>query len=429
MNKIITLILLFTITVSYGQSLPIDFESGITTANFIDFNGGVATVIANPESNGINTSATVAQIIRNGGDVWAGSKIPLGSPIDFSTNNTISMKVFTSAPVGTVVKFKLEGNGMAAERDAVTTVTSTWETLTWDFTGEPTVFLDVVFMFDFGNVGDGSANSTFLFDDVEQVFGGNQLDLPVSFESTAINYAMTDFGGTVSTLITDPTDATNKVMQTIKTDQAASWGGTTIGTAGGFATNIPLTLTDSKMSVRVWSPDANITVRMKVEDSNDATHTCETDVMTTVAGGWEILIFDFTTEAAGTAALSFGLTNGWTYNKASIFFNFGVEGQAAGEKTYYFDDVTFGILSSTSNKYEVEGLDVFPNPATNQWTITSENTAITMVEIFDLQGKRLFSTQPTTDKVIINASDFANGIYISKIYTDLGVKSMKLIKQ
>lgn len=31
----------------------------------------------------------------------------------------------------------------------------------------------------------------------------------------------------------------------------------------------------------------------------------------------------------------------YTFNKASIFFNFGVTGAAAGAKTYYFDDATF----------------------------------------------------------------------------------------
>ncbi|MCB0564638.1 MAG: hypothetical protein KDD01_09720, partial [Phaeodactylibacter sp.] len=110
MEIVATLILLFTISFGYGQTLPIDFETTITTSDFEDFDGGAATVIANPQSSGINTSSTVAQIIRNGGPVWAGSKLALANNLDFSTLNTISMKVFTSAPVGTTIKFKLEGS-------------------------------------------------------------------------------------------------------------------------------------------------------------------------------------------------------------------------------------------------------------------------------------------------------------------------------
>ena len=428
MNKIITLILLFTVSISFGQSLPINFEAGITTANFTDFDGGIATVLPNPQSSGINTSATVAQIVRNGGAVWSGSKLTLASNLDFSTNNIISMKVFTTAPIGTIVKFKLEGNG-AAERDASTTVTNAWETLTWDFTGTPANFADLVFMFDFGNVGDGSINSTFLFDDIEQIFGGSQIDVPVTFEGATVNYTTTDFGGNVSSLITDPTNGNNKVIKVIKTAQAAGWAGTTIGTAAGFATNLPFSLTDSKMNVRVWSPDAGIRVRLKVENSNDNTQTCETEAVTTVAAGWETLEFDFATEANGTAALSFGLTNGWTYNMASIFFNFDTDGATAGEKTYYFDDVKFGPdLTNVTGQLTVEGLNIFPNPTNNQWAISSKNTNITKVEIFDLQGRRLVSIQPNSGNVVIDATDFAEGMYISKVSTDLGTRTLKLIK-
>lgn len=428
MKGITTLILLLMVSIGYAQTLPIDFESGVTTSNFVDFDGGTATVIANPQSNGINTSATVAQIVRNGGQIWAGSKMTLAVNPNFSTDNIISMKVFSTAPVGTIVKFKLEGNGQT-ERDATTTVTNAWETLTWDFTGEPANFSDLVFMFDFGNLGDGSATSTFLFDDIEQLSGGSQINLPVTFEGSTTNYTMTDFGGNASSLVTDPTNASNMVMKVVKTAQAETWAGTTIGTPAGFASNIPLTLSSSKMNIRVWSPEANTPIRLKVEDSNDDTHTCETEVNTTVAGGWEVLEFDFATEAPGTAALSFGLTNGWTYNMASIFFNFGTTGQAAGEKTYYFDDVNFGeIMLSAENRFDLEGVSIAPNPAVNQWLITSENEAITTVEIFDLQGKRLLSIQPNSRTVTVDATDFPTGIYISKISTENAAGSLKLIK-
>ena len=428
MKNIYLLLFLFPFSIAYSQSLPIDFEASITTADFEDFDGGTATVIDNPQSNGINTSTKVAQIVRDGGTIWSGSKILMAANLDFSSLNSISMKVFTTAPVGTVVKFKLEGNGQT-ERDALTTVSNAWETLTWDFTGEPADFNYLVFMFDFGNVGDGSINSTFLFDDVEQLFGGTQLDLPVTFEETGVNYNMTDFGGNASTLVPDPTNANNNVIQAIKTDQAADWAGTTIGTSGGFATNIPLTLTDSKMSVRVWSPEAGTPIRLKVEDSKDATHTCETQTNTTLAGAWEILEFDFANEAPGTAELSVGLANGWTYNMASIFFNFGTEGAVAGEKTYYFDDVYFGKINVGTSDVEIAGLKVFPNPSNEYWTLSTENETMTSVALFDLQGRQLQMLHPHNSNVKINAKDLAAGIYISKIATAEGISVVRLVKE
>lgn len=422
-------ILFFAVSIGNTQTLPIDFESGVETSDFIDFDGGTATVIPNPQVDDINNSATVAQIVRDGGQPWGGSKIELSDNLDFSTLNKVAMKVFTTAPAGTVVKMKLEGAG-ETEKDAVTTVSNAWETLEWDFTGQPMTFNTLVFMFDFGNIGDGSANSTFLFDDIEQLFGGTQIDLPVSFDEDSVNYTMTDFGGNASSLVEDPTDAGNNVIKVIKTDMAATWAGTTIGTDAGFASNIPLTLTNSKMTVRVWSPDAGIPIRLKVEDANDVTHTCETEVLTTVAGEWETLEFDFSNEAPGTAELSVGLSMGWVYNKASIFFNFGTEGATAGEKTYYFDDVKFGDLSTSVDKnFELQGLMAFPNPASDYWTISSENMEITLIEVIDLQGKIVLTYLPEAKTVNINANPLTSGAYIARIYTPSGVGSIKLIKK
>ena len=411
-------------------NLPIDFETTVVTADFIDFDGGVGTVIANPQSNADNNSATVGQIVRNGGQIWAGSKIALSANLDFTTMNSISMKVYTTAPVGTTAKLKLESTTGSAEIDVITTVSGDWETLTWDFTGTPADFNTLVLMFDFGNLGDGSATSTFLFDDIEQLTGGSQIDFPVDFESTTVNYTMTDFGGNTASLVVDPMNAANKVMQVIKSDQAAAWAGTTIGTPAGFATNLPLTLSDSKMTVRVWSPQAGTPIRLKVEDSNDNTHTCETETNTTVSGDWEYLEFDFSNEAPGTAELSVGLSMGWTYNMASIFFNFGTDGATAGAAvTYYFDDVEFGALPLGTTSFEAEALNVFPNPSSTSWTISSKNENITSIEVFDLQGKLLLTTNPNQITTAIDASEFATGVYIFRIATDSKTSTIKLSKQ
>ena len=199
-----------------------------------------------------------------------------------------------------------------------------------------------------------NANATIDDGSCEYGSGLSQIDLPVTFEDSTINYTMSDFGANVSTLVTDPFDATNTVMQVVKTVEAATWAGTTIGTPDGFSTDIPFSLTDSKMTVRVWSPEAGTPIRLKVEDSNDVTHTCETETNTTVSGEWEVLEFDFLDQATGTELLSIGLGFGWTYNMASIFFNFGTEGYAAGETTYYFDDVFFGGLGADYGCIDME---------------------------------------------------------------------------
>lgn len=168
-----------------------------------------------------------------------------------------------------------------------------------------------------------------------------QMDLPVTFDEAGIEYGLIGFGGAeASTIETDPTDPGNTVAKVIKSATAELWAGTTITDpiGSGFATAIPFTIDANTMSVRVWSPDAGIQVRLKTEDHTDPTKSVETEATTTVAGDWETLVFDFANEAPGTAEINYG----YIYDKASIFFNFGVTGAVAGEKTYYFDDVVFG---------------------------------------------------------------------------------------
>jgi hypothetical protein len=284
-------------------------------------------------------------------------------------------------------------------------------------------------MFDFGNVGNGSAASTFYFDDIEVQFDGTQIDLPVDFEGSSVNYVTTDFGGNASSLVTDPTDAGNHVIQVVKTAQAATWAGTTIGTPGGFATDIPLSLTESTMTVKVWSPAANTPIRLKVEDSKVPEHTCETEVNTTVAGGWEVLEFDFANEAPGTAELSFGLMNGWKYNMASIFFNFGTDGATAGEQTYYFDNVAFGEFVVSLEEIQDFEVNAFPNPTNQNWIIETNGEMISQIEVYSLQGKRLELIQVDALQTVIDATIYLPGIYLARVSKDAQDKTLLLIKK
>lgn len=331
---------LFGITQLQAQiSLPITFEAPNVTYTMVDFDGGTTSLLPNPDVSGINTSTTVLQMVKNVGQPWAGSKLTLSSPIDFSALNTFKMKVH-SPRANCPVLFKLEGAGGAAvERTAFTTAINTWEELSWDFTGVASnTFTDLVFIYDLGVVGDGGANFTFYQDDIQLVNETpalTQINLPVTFEGSTVDYTLTDFGGNASILTVDPTNASNMVAKTIKTATAELWAGTTIGTNLGFASIIPFTASNHKMQIKVYSPDANIPVRLKVEVHGQPTQTAETEAITTVANTWETLVFDFDSPAQGTATFN----PAFQFDMASIFFNFGTTGAAAGEKTYYFDDV------------------------------------------------------------------------------------------
>jgi len=156
---------------STEPTLPLDFESSTINYAWVDFNGGVVTIMDNPQSSGINTSAKIAQMIKNAGDVWGGSYIVVETPIDFSVNKTFNMKVF-SPRVGAKVLLKVENlNSVATfhEVETTTTVANTWEEITFDFSTVSTTasYQKVVIIFDNGTAGNGSPDFTFLFDDIK----------------------------------------------------------------------------------------------------------------------------------------------------------------------------------------------------------------------------------------------------------------------
>jgi hypothetical protein len=160
----------------------------------------------------------------------------------------------------------------------------------------------------------------------------------ITFDDAAVTYTLTGFGGAEdSTVVLDPAGGTNKVARVLKSATAELWAGTTVSTgANQSVPTIPLATGSTTMTVRVYSPDAGIQVRLKVENSADPTVTVETEATTTTSNAWETLTFNFANQATGTAAFNPAAT----YNKVSIFFNFGTTGAVAGAKTYYFDDVT-----------------------------------------------------------------------------------------
>ena len=155
-------------------SLPINFEADGTYV-FTNFDGGAGSVVVNPYQTGSNLSNNVGRIIRNSGATWAGSYLTLNSKINLSTVSTFSMKVY-SPRAGLPVLLKLEGDVAPSEVLANTTLANAWETLTWNFANKPSnVYNKLVFMFDFGTVGNGSSNSTFYFDDIYQISSASNI--------------------------------------------------------------------------------------------------------------------------------------------------------------------------------------------------------------------------------------------------------------
>lgn len=401
-------------------SLPIDFESGYADTDFLNFSGAVTTIVANPVQTGINTSDTVAQLIRYGGDIWAGSKILLANDLDFSTMWYISMKVYTTAPVGTRIKLQLEEPTGSESLDVRTTVSGAWETLSWRFYGQPTRFNRIAFLFDFGKVGDGSATSTFLFDDIQQFAGPAPAPpvpaaMPIDFESSVQTSDFVNQFGAYATIVANPDPSGINTSATVA--EFLKSGGQVWARSLLQLTNYLDFSSLSAISMKVYTEaPVGSTLKLKVESTTTGAAN-EKDVPTTVSGGWATYTWDF----AGDPPV---------YNVLTFMFGYGVVGNASSSSTFYIDDIVQTNADGTVSLPHLikgGGLRLYPNPAQDDLTISAGAETIEAVVIYHINGKKVVAEWPHNKEVRLDVSQLPAGLYLAHVKTASGAQIVKLV--
>jgi hypothetical protein len=327
------------IEIIYPLLLPVDFEDPNQPHAFINFDGGVSTVIDNPHKTGINTTNRVARMVKNPGQPWGGSLLALGEPINFSQNKVFRMKVF-SPRANTKVLLKAENatNGsIFYEQEVSTTQVNSWEDLTFDFSAVDVSqsYQNLVIIFDLGTPGDGSPNFTWFYDDIRLTSATppERLELPLTFESTTLNYNWLNFDGGNSTVIDNPDkrgiNTSSRVTRMVK-NAGQPWGGSLINLDG------PIDFSASKtFKVKVWSPRVGARMLLKVENSGNPNLNYEVEMASTKAGEWEEITFDYS--AINTAN---------TYDRIVVIFDLGTPGNGSADFTWYFDDITLNAGST-----------------------------------------------------------------------------------
>jgi hypothetical protein len=290
MKKII-LSLFFSATCLVGMSqkaqisLPITWDDTLNVDyTVIGFGNDTAYLAADP-TNAANIALEVIKPV--GAQTWAGVVLgndSLSAAIPFSAGNTVIRARVYASVVGTPIRMKVENEanaGIYVEAEVNTTVAG-WDTLSFDFAsqvgGTPAinfanVYDKIAVFFNFGN--SPTVSETYFIDYVTFSGGGStgpskaQIDLPINWDDTAnVNYAVIDFGGNVSAVVVDPTNASNLVLQSDKPSTAQSWAGTSLGSF--LATAINFSASSTVIQVRIWSAASGIPVLMKVEDQTNA---------------------------------------------------------------------------------------------------------------------------------------------------------------
>ncbi len=155
-------------------SLPMTFEDEFLNWEeaFTNFDGGDVSVVDNPYPDELNGSGRVGKMIKDGGEFWGGAWFELDRPITFDTeNNAITMKVWSPREdVPVAVKVEQTDGDEEYEMVVPTTTSGEWEELTWDMNGagfdETWDIVTLIFDLEAGQIGDGSENFTWYFDEL-----------------------------------------------------------------------------------------------------------------------------------------------------------------------------------------------------------------------------------------------------------------------
>jgi hypothetical protein len=167
-------------------TLPLNFEDYHFDWEraFTGFSGGEITVVENPHPDEVNDSDWVGKMVKSGGAFWGGSFMHVNRAFVFNEDeHTITMKVWSPREnVPVLMKVEQQNGVLDYEIAEPTTTSGEWEVMTWDMSGagfeNQWDLITLIFDFAQGQIGDGSENFTWYFDDLH-VFAG---DVPTSTE-------------------------------------------------------------------------------------------------------------------------------------------------------------------------------------------------------------------------------------------------------
>lgn len=77
---------------------------------------------------------------------------------------------------------------------------------------------------------------------------------------------------------------------------------------------------------------------------------------------------------------------------------------------------------------QIEGLQIYPNPVTEKQVVVSTTSNTTkQIELFDLLGKKVYTTQSSAERVVLQLEDLKPGVYLIRITEKKQTVTRKLV--
>ncbi len=437
MKKITLFTMLFITTLAFGQVLPLDFEVPEDN-NFAGFNGTVASVVVDP------TDATnnVLQLAGNGVD-FDGAAMTLTTYVDLSDDatNTITMRMWSPVAATRTHLLKFEGGASGATELFFNTTMMGWQTINIDFGAMlGNQYPTIVIFTDAG--GGNTATGTYYIDDITGPNGAaipgiptpataapdptapaNQILSVFSSFAPYTNLWTREYNFGQSQLV----DLGTPANSTLRLNLAAA------GYGEGRQNVFDITAYDF-LQFDYWADTNSTEIRFFMIGNAGSVVEYWYQIGGTPAGSQEAIVQGAWKHVEvplayfqNSAPRSTGGTGGFT--KAN-FFQWKIDASSNLQSDYvYIDNIYFSQQALSTESVALNAFSAFPNPATDSWTISSANTSIDAVQVYDLTGKLVMDLKGNNTSLFVDGSRLANGMYVAKITAAGAVQNMKLVKE
>ena len=430
-----------------------DFETALPAGALVGDSGMATTpeVVADPATGG--TNGDVLKIVTSAaGNGWQNAQLFLqGDLLDLTTDDkVVTVDVYSESAFMMLAKTATPSNGGAESATDASHTGSGWETLTFDFSDPKDntpvandIFGRILFFPQWNGAGwnDSSVTTTY----VDNIKG-------IGYESTP---PTGDNSVTIAT-----TQAWNSYVNVFSVSDNSyqfGFGDIEVADLRATATETSVTL---EPNISIWTnestnaayfdqdaatqtPVAYIEASTYIENASLANNalTFSGNISTSDLGdGYTVIAFikSLTSSYDQVAFKSVDISSTGDFtvtataeemSQAVIQYGFAVTGPLADPSDTTLGSVVIGAETLGIEDTDIVNVSVYPNPSNSNWNFRTPNTVITSVEVFNLLGKRVVLRKNNSTDIAISTQGLTSGIYIARITTEQGTKSVKLIKE
>ena len=429
-----------------------DFETTLPAGAIVADGTEAPTVVADPAANG--TNGDVMKIVTStAGESWQNSQLFFqDEDLDLTTaDKVVTVDVYSDVATSILAKVASPLNGTAESATDAAHTGSGWETLTFDFsdpkdnTGVANDVFGRILFFPLwnGSGWDDAAVTTTYYDNIKGI-GYESTPPPPGDNSVSIATSQAWNGYVNVYSISD--DSYQFGFGDI---EVADLRATATATSVTLEPNISIWTNESTnaayfdQNAATQTPVVYIEASTYIENSSLANNalTFSGNISTSDLGdGYTVIAFikSLTSDYSQVAFKSVDISSTGDFtvtataeelNQAVIQYGFSVTGPLADPSDTTLGSVVIGAETLGIEDTDIVNVSVYPNPSNSNWNFRTPNTVITSVEVFNLLGKRVVSQKNNNTSIAISTQGLTSGIYIARITTEQGTKSVKLIKE